>query len=172
QRATVAAAANDTVALRALVESVTVHARASAFGRDRRLPAYAWGLLLEHSGHLEAAADSFRAAVFSLNEGYTRVNLELARTLLALGRAPEAVPWLQAVLRGGIESSNYFLTRTDAHELLARSFAAAGRPDSARAHYAWVARAWAHAEPEFAGRISAARGYLGETSAPKAAAHF
>src|SRR5689334_22194086 len=41
QRATVAAAANDTVALRALVESVTVHARASAFGRDRRLPAYA-----------------------------------------------------------------------------------------------------------------------------------
>ena len=163
QRASVAAAQGDLGTLRALADSVTRYARLSAFGRDRRLPAYVHGLILERSGRLAEAVDSFRAAVYSPTEGYTRVNAELARTLLALGRPREAIPWLEAVLRGGIEASNYYFTQTDAHDLLARAFARAGERDSALVHYAWVRRAWATAEPEFAARRAAADRYLAET---------
>ena len=155
QRATVAAAQNDLGTLRALAESVTVEARNSGYGRDHHLPAYVHGLMLERAGRLREAADSLRAAVFSPTEGYTRVNFELARISLARHRPLEAVPWLQAALRGGLEASNYYLTQTDVHELLARCFAAAGERDSAAAHAAWVLRAWAQAEPEFAARREA-----------------
>jgi hypothetical protein len=156
----VAAAAGDTALIRLLAESISVHARGSAFGRDWKLPAYAHGLYLARTGRLAEAADSFRAGISSPTEGYTRVNLELARTLLALGRPREAIGWMQAVLRGGMEASNYFLTRTDAHETLAQAFAAAGQVDSARAHYAWVVHAWADAEPLARARRDAAARYL------------
>lgn len=152
QRATVAAAENDLPALRVLAESIATDASRSALGRDRLLPTYVHGLILEHSGQLSAAADSFRAAISSPSDGYTRVNYDLARTLLTLGRPREAIPWLQSALRGGLEASNYFLTRTEVQELLARCFASAGMADSARTHAAWVVRAWEHAEPEFAAR--------------------
>lgn len=155
QRATVAAAQRNLPLLHHLADSVTVEALRSAYGRDHRLPAYVYGLILEHTGRLKEAADSFRAAVFSPTEGYTRANYELARTLLQLGRPGEAVPWLQSGLRGGIEASNFFLTRTDLHELLAQCFAAAGHPDSARVHAALVLTAWRDPEPEFAARREA-----------------
>jgi len=162
QRATVAAAAGDTTKLRVLAESIAVDARASAFGRDWTLPAYVHGLYLAHTGRLAQAADSFRAAILSPTEGYTRINLELARTLVALGRPREAIGWMQAALRGGMEASNYFLTRTDAHEALAQAFAAAAQVDSARAHYAWVIRAWSNAEPPARARRDAAARYLAQ----------
>ena len=152
QRATVAAAENDLPVLRVLADSIATDASRSALGRDRLLPTYVHGLILEHSGHLSAAADSFRTAISSPSDGYTRVNYELARTLLTLGRPREAIPWMQSALRGGLEASNYFLTRTEVQELLARCFGAAGMADSARTHAAWVVRAWEHAEPEFAAR--------------------
>lgn len=92
--------------------------------------------------------------------GYTRINYELARSLLALHRAGEAIPPLQAALRGGIEGSNLYITRTKPHELLARSFDANHRRDSAAAHYAVVARAWASADPFLVPRRDAARRWL------------
>ena len=152
QRATVAAAQNDVPALRLLAESIQVEAAQSAYGRDHTLPTYVRGLILARTGQRRAAADSLRAAIFSPTEGYTRVSSELARILLVQGRPGEAIPWLQSALRGGIEASNYYLTQTDLHELLAQCFAAAGMADSARAHAAWVTRAWERAEPEFAAR--------------------
>jgi tetratricopeptide (TPR) repeat protein len=155
QRATVAAAQGDLPLLRQLEESVTVHARASGFGRDHSLPTYVRGLILEREGRLAEAADTLRAAVFSRTDGYTRTNYELARTLLALGRPREAIPWLQSALRGGMEASNYYLTRTEIHELLAQCFAAAGQPDSAFAQATMVLRAWNNAEPEFSARREA-----------------
>lgn len=152
QRATVAAAQNDVPALRVLAESIQVEAAQSAYGRDHTLPTYVRGLILARTGQRRAAADSLKAAIFSPTEGYTRVSSELARILLVQGRPGEAIPWLQSALRGGIEASNYYLTQTDLHELLAQCFAAAGMADSARAHAAWVAHAWVRAEPEFAAR--------------------
>jgi hypothetical protein len=77
----------------------------------------------------------FRAALFSVALGYTRTNVELAATLLALGRAREAVAILQPAFRGPLEASNIFVTRTELHAALARAWDAAGQPDSAVAHY-------------------------------------
>ncbi len=160
QRAAVAAAQRDTIALGWLADSVAAAASASAFGRDRRLASWVRGLRLEVTGHAAAAVDTFRNAVYTPTEGYTRVNLEAARALLALGRPAEAVAWVQEALRGGLEASNYYVTRTELEELAGQGFAALGRRDSAAAHYAWVVRAWSDAEPPFHARWQAARDYV------------
>lgn len=168
QRAGVAAAERDTTALAALADSVAAHGRASPWGRDRRLASYVRGLRLEVTGQLASAADTFRNAVYSPTDGYTRVNLELGRTLLALGRPGDAVPWLQSALRGGMDASDFYVTRAELEDLLGDAFAALGRSDSAAAHYAWVARAWRHAEPPFAARWRAAAAYVAANVGPVA----
>jgi hypothetical protein len=67
------------------------------------------------------------------------------------------VALLQSSLRGTLEASNLYLTRTETHELLAQAWDAAGVRDSAVAHYAWVAKAWSAADPSLAGRARVAR---------------
>jgi predicted Zn-dependent protease len=128
------------------------------------LPAYLHGLLLEAQHRSAAAIDSFRAAVYSPTEGFTRVNVELARALVAVGRPREAIYWLEAALRGGIEGSNLYVTRTALREQLAQTFAAAGEVDSARAQFAMVAHAWADAEPPYRARRDSAVAYLARTA--------
>jgi hypothetical protein len=95
--------------------------------------------------------------MFSATDGYTRINLAMAQSLLALGRAAEAVAILQPVLRGGIDGSNTYLTRTEVHEALADAFSAAGIPDSARVHHQAVERALRNADPRFRPRYERAR---------------
>jgi hypothetical protein len=68
---------------------------------------------------------------------------------------------LQSALRGPLEASNLYVTRTELHELLARAWEASGRPDSAAAHYRAVVAAWRQADPEFRARREAARARLG-----------
>jgi hypothetical protein len=84
--------------------------------------------------------------MFSPNLGYTRVNLALARVLVAERRPRDAVPVLRAALRGNLEGSNYYVTRTELQDALARAFAGAGDADSARVYRARVAAARARAE--------------------------
>ncbi|HEX9393643.1 MAG TPA: BTAD domain-containing putative transcriptional regulator [Gemmatimonadales bacterium] len=163
-RATVAAAQGDTAALRTLADTVARYGIQSALGRDRLLPAYIHGLSLERSGRFLAAVDSFRSAAFSPTEGFTRVNVELARSLVHLGRPREAIYWLEAALRGGMEGSNLYVTRTALREQLAQTFAAAGDVDSARTQYAMVVHAWANAEPSFRARRDSAIAYLARTA--------
>ena len=79
----------------------------------------------------EEAVREFQAAIHSPNIGFTRVNYELARALLRLGRPADAVDTLQSSLRGEIDASNLYITRTDLHELLAEAFDRAGQRDSA-----------------------------------------
>lgn len=118
------------------------------------------GLLRARAGAHAAAVAELRAAMQSPTFGYSRINYELARSLLALRRADEGVPVLQAALRGGLEGPGLYVTRTELHELLARLFDAIARRDSAAAHYAVVARAWARADPFLAPRRDAARRWL------------
>jgi len=66
-----------------------------------------------------------------------------------LGRPAEAVAVLQPALRGSVESSNLYVTRTELHELLAQAWDAANGRDSAVAHYRVVASAWKRADPLF-----------------------
>ncbi len=158
--ATCAAAAGDTARLALLADSLEGLGSFSAFGRDARLHHYVRGLLWAARGDMARAADEYRRSVWSWSDGYTRANYELARTALALGRPADATFPLQAALRGDLESSNLYVTRTELHELLADAFAALGRRDSAAAHYAAVARAWRRADPAFTARRVRAQAYL------------
>ena len=118
----------------------------SGLGRDRRLHHYVSGLLLVARGDDQGAALEFSRAMLSRNFGYTRTNFELARTLIRLGRPADAVAVLQPALRGGMEATNLYVSRTELHELLGQAWDAAGRPDSALAHYRVVVDAWRNAD--------------------------
>jgi hypothetical protein len=112
--------------------------------------------LWQARGDHERAAQAFRESVWSWSEGYTRANYELARTLIDLNRPEEAVYPLQAALRGDIQSSNLYITRTELHELLAKVFDQLQMPDSAAVHYQHVVNAWRNADPQFVPRRQAA----------------
>jgi predicted Zn-dependent protease len=148
------AAAGDTAMLAQLIEPMREIGERSGYGRDRRLHHYARGLLLKARGRREEAVAEFRAAMFSPNLGYTRVNLELGRLYLDLGRPYDAIAVLSPALRGSLEASNLYVTHTEVHALLARAFAATGASDSAAVHDAYVARALAHSDPGVRARFA------------------
>lgn len=154
------AAAGDTAGVRSLIDSVERWGSRSAYGRDRRAHHYLRGLMRVATKHDDDAVREFKLAIHSPNVGFTRVNYDLARALLRLGRPQEAVATLQSSLRGEVDASNLYITRTELHELLARAFDAAGQSDSASAHYRAVAKAWKRADPEFSERRSQATGWL------------
>lgn len=133
--------AGDTAELGAIADTIRAIAPLSGHGRDPRLEHHVRGLLLTARGNHADAVDSFCRAIYSRNLGYTRTNLALSRSLLKLGRSDEAVAVLQPALRGSIEVNNLYVTRTELHRALAEAWRAAGRPDSAAAHEAWVRRA-------------------------------
>jgi predicted Zn-dependent protease len=143
--------------VRALADSVERTGAQSSFGRDYRLHHFLHGLLLQQQNRHAEAVTAFQRALFSLTDGYTRINLELARSLVTLRRYREAVAVLQPALRGGVDGSNAYVTHTELHEALAQVFHAAGQRDSAATHYAAVERAWRDADPRFAERYRVAR---------------
>lgn len=110
--ATAWAAGGDTTRIRALVDRITSSGAASAYGRDQRLPSYVRGLLFEFRHEYADAERAYRAAMWSPNVGYTGVNVALARVLVLQHRPREAAEVLQAALRGSLEGSNYYVTRT------------------------------------------------------------
>ena len=154
------AAAGDTAAVRPLIDSIVQWGSRSAYGRDRRAHHYLRGLMHVAARHDDDAVREFRLAMHSPNLGFTRVNYELARALLRLGRPNEAVAALQSSLRGDVDASNLYITRTELHELLAQAFDAAGRSDSAAVHYRTVLKAWKRADPEFRARRQLASAWL------------
>lgn len=154
---TALATIGDTAGVRRLTDSVERMGGLSNFGRDPRLHHYLRGLILQRGGkHAEAVAE-FRRALHSVTDGYTRINYELARCLLQLGQAREAIAVLQPALRGGVDGSNTYITHTELHETLAQAFAAAGLRDSSRVHYGAVERAWRRADSRFAERYEVAK---------------
>jgi predicted Zn-dependent protease len=117
--------------------------------------------LLRARGDLNGAAEEFRQAIWTPTFGFTRSNFELGKTLIALGRSQDAIAALAPAFRGGLEASNLYVTLTDLHDQLGRAWEAVGQADSARAHYAYVARAWEHGDPPFAKRSAELRAKLG-----------
>lgn len=155
------AAAGDTAIVRQLADSVERIGALSRFGRDGRLHFFLRGLLFQREGRHADAVDAFRRSLFSLTDGYTRTNLEMARSLIALRRSLEAIAILQPALRGGVDGSNTYVTQTELHEALAQAFEQAGRSDSAEAHYSAVERAWRGADPVLHPRYQLARSKAG-----------
>jgi tetratricopeptide (TPR) repeat protein len=163
---TALAAAGDTLRVRALADSVERIGAGSSFGRDARLHHFLRGLLLQRVGRHAEAVEAFRRSLFSPTEGYTRINLEMARSLLVLGREREAVTILQPALRGGVDGSNTYVTHTELHEALAHAFDQGKRPACAAAHSAAVERAWRSADPLLAHRYRLARAMSRANSPP------
>jgi tetratricopeptide (TPR) repeat protein len=149
--------AGDTATLERLADSIRVLGAESGYGRDRRLYHHVRGVLLAARGDDAGAISELKSAIYSLTEGYTRTNYELARVYLRDRRPRDAVAVLQPILRGTLEASNLYLNRTEVHELLAQAWDAAGVRDSASAHYLWVTKAWATADASLAPRVQAAR---------------
>jgi tetratricopeptide (TPR) repeat protein len=152
QAASAQVMAGDTVGLVLLADSIGAFGSQSAYGRDPLLHHYVRGLLLAGRGDHEAAAAAYRRALFSTTSGYARINLELGRSLLALGQPLQAAEILGAALRGPLDAANLYVSRTELHELAGRAWLEAGRPDLAAVHYQWVANAWTGSDPLFASR--------------------
>ena len=105
----------------------------------------------------EGAVREYRAAISSPTNGFTRINYELAKCLMQLRKPAEAASIMRSVLHGGLEGSGLYLTRTVAHETMARAFEQAGRRDSALVHFRIVERAWRRADPVLKSRYDYAR---------------
>jgi tetratricopeptide (TPR) repeat protein len=157
------AAAGDTAALVPLIDSVRVNGAMSFFARDQRLHHHVRALLLLARRDDEGAIRELRAARSSPTLGYSRTPYVLASVLLRRGQADEAVRALQPALRGSLQSSNFYLTRTELHELLAQAWDASRLPaarDSAAAHWRAVAHAWVRADATLRPRGVAAAAHV------------
>lgn len=161
QLATALAAAGDTAGLGRVVGTLVEVGTQGLFERDRLGHHYARGLLRRLEGRSDVAEDELRRATTSLTNGYSRVNLELARVLLALGRPEEAIPVLEAALPGVLESVHLYVSRTELREALATAYEAGGQTEAAAENFRRVARAWKNADPEFEARAAAAQTALG-----------
>lgn len=146
---TVHAETGDTAVVRRLADSLEVLGQTSQFGRDEKLHYFLRGLLFQKQGRHAEAVEAFQRALFSLTDGYTRINLMMARSLLALHRPAEAIAVLRPAIRGGVDGSNTYTSRTELHEVMAQAFEQAGLQDSARVHWRAVESAWRHADPPF-----------------------
>lgn len=147
--ATAYAAAGDTARLRALEDTVRSEGAQSGYARDQRLFHYVRGLRLRAAGDDEGAARALRTSIYSPIEGNIRASYELARTLVDLDRPAEAIAVLTRALGGPIGSTGTYINRSEIVLLLGQAHELAGQPDSARVHYAWVARAWRSADEPY-----------------------
>ena len=154
------AAAGDTIAVAALADSVEACGARSGFGRDRRLQYYLRGLLWVARDRPDSAVVAFERATLSETQGFSRLQLERARALLALGRAREAIPVLRHPLEGTLQAGNFYATSTELQDLLSRAYELAGEPDSAAVYDRAVLDAWRGADPQFRPRIARVRARL------------
>ncbi|HWA15530.1 MAG TPA: hypothetical protein VG817_03800, partial [Gemmatimonadales bacterium] len=133
----------------ALADSMERLGRLSGLGRDRRLHYYVRGLLYKARGQRAEAIDAFRRARLSPNMGYARIGLELATALNDARQFQEAAVVMQSSLRGVFEGSMLYATHTEYHFQLAQAYEGLGQADSARMHYAVVARSLSQCDPEW-----------------------
>lgn len=139
--ATALADYGDTLRVRSLLDSIRAIGLRSVDPSHARLHHYVRGLLLSRQDDHEAALREFRLAMFFPSHGFTRINAELANSLVALGRPREAIPVLRAALHGELGEPELLVTRTEIHERMAAAFERAGEADSAAYHRAIVTRA-------------------------------
>ena len=161
------AAVRDTAALAELAERVEALGARSNYARDRRLHHYLRALLARARGAPEPEIERhLRAALFSLPKGHSRINLELAESLLRQRRYDEAAAIAAAALRNSMESNGMYATRTDFHELLGRIWHEAGATDRAAVHLRAALDAWQAADPIMRPRIERLERLLAEVRAP------
>ena len=150
------AALGDTARLRVLEDTIRNAGARSAYMRDRLLHHYVRGLRHMVTGHYAEAAAAFRRSLYSTVSGYSRINLQLGRTYLAMNRPREAIAILEAGLRGPVGATGTYATRTELQELLALAYERAGDRNRAAAQYRRVLHAWSRADEQLRARRAAA----------------
>lgn len=94
------AADGDTAALAVLAERVETVGARSSYARDQRLHHYLRALVARAREAPESEIEQhLRAALYSMPHGFSRINLELAESLLRQGRHEEAAAVAGATLR-------------------------------------------------------------------------
>lgn len=143
-------AAGDTSRLAALADTVEGDGRRVLLSRPQDQHHFVRGLLQAMRRNGPAAIDAFRSALKHVTIDFGRANMELAGLYLQENRPGDAIAALRPASRGWfIETTNLHLTLTEVHERLAQAHEQAGAPDSAAAHWTWVARSWQSADAGF-----------------------
>ena len=103
-----------------------------------------------------AAVAELREAIHSVTEGYTRTNYVLGRVRTREAKPRAAIAVLKPALRGDLQASNLYVTRTELYEALGDAYANAGERAKARAAYSKVAAAWSAGDNGYRDRAARA----------------
>jgi hypothetical protein len=155
----------DTLLLLALADSIEIVGRRSAYGRDTRLHFHVRRLVAELGGRWPDAERAFERSRWGRG-GWTRTNVELARTQLAQGRARDAITTLQDVRFGSLGGMGRYAPCSELNAALAEAFLAAQLPDSARVYLASVRAAWEKADRPQRRRLAAIERALEGSTVP------
>ncbi len=136
----------DTVRLAALADSIQAIGARSYYARDWRLYHHVLGLIAMTGGRWPQAESEFGKARWG-RSGWTRTLVELARAQLAQGHATVALATLRDAYTAQLAAMGRYVTRSELDFEMARTFAAAGAPDSARVYAAYATSAWRNADP-------------------------
>jgi len=138
----------DTARLRALADTLAVGCAKSFFGRDRRLHHHVRGLLAMLQGRWFDAEAELQQARWGVAESWTRTNVALAKTELALNQPRAALAALRDAYASPLDGMGRYQPRSELDLLMAHAFRQAGDADSALVYEAYVRRAWHNADPE------------------------
>jgi len=142
------APSGDTVRLRGLADTLAIGCAKSFFGRDRRLHHHVRGLLAMLQGRWFDAEAELQQARWGVAESWTRSNVALAKTELALNQPRAALAALRDAYASPLDGMGRYQPRSELDLLMAQAFHQAGDADSARVYEAYVRRAWRNADPE------------------------
>ena len=142
------APSGDTVRLRALADTLAVGCATSFFGRDRRLHHHVRGLLAMLEGRWADAEAELQQARWGIAESWTRSNVALAKTEMALNQPRAALAALRDAYASPLDGMGRYQPRSEVDLLMAQAFRKIGEPDSALVYEGYVRRAWQNADPE------------------------
>jgi len=138
----------DTIALRALADTLETGCERSYYGRDWRLYHHVRGLVAMQGARYAEAERELAQAVWTQSEGWGRTVVELAKARAALGRPHDAIETLRSGYATRLDAMGRYVPMSELDYWMARTFAQAGAQDSARVYAAYVRSAWRDADPE------------------------
>ena len=143
--------AGDTTAARSLADSIERIGRQSYYGRDKLLYHHVRGMLFFAQHDFANAERELRTAEWAAN-GWTRTNIELARAQSAQDHYGDAIATLRDAYFAPLDAMARYVPRSELDWWMARTFAAAGRADSAAVYSRYVRAAWQRADPAIRAR--------------------